>query len=113
MKKYLKFLVLVAAAFILTACDDGGNGGHRPHFEPALPLQVQHSLEDGVHMEVTYVDLAAERVMVTIFNNSSYTLFTGLHFVVEVFDGNIWRVVPWRGGAEAAFADVAYIVQPG
>jgi len=64
-------------------------------------------------MEATHVDSASERVMVTIFNNSSYTLFTGLHFVVEVFDEGTWRVVPWREGVEAAFADVAYIIQPG
>ena len=70
--------------------------------ELSEPLRTNPHLENNVSMKLSDIndininDINKEQnyLIVTIFNDSAYELMTGISFLVEVFDGEFWWLVP-------------------
>ena len=75
-------------------------------------LEIPRGEADDIYMRVDEISLNDNLIIVTMFNHTDYEFITGLHFIIEFFDGLSWRQVPWRGGFSGVFVDVGYDIQP-
>ncbi|MCL2387012.1 MAG: hypothetical protein FWC89_05595 [Defluviitaleaceae bacterium] len=97
MEKYIAICIaciaVLGGGFLLfTHCRD--EGIHMLHwYEISSPLSFNPELEN---VELNVISINSDEVRAELVNNTEHDIVTGCCFDFEFFDGNDWRIIPYR-----------------
>jgi hypothetical protein len=133
-KTFFPVAVLLGIAFVLTGCTANSVTTSEPSlttqvpgedqvwvpeppanaatFQAAPQLRIQPPLENKVRLGVYHAESFPPQLFAHIYNDSDYDITAGEPFQIEVWDGTIWRTVPWRE-ENTVFTDIGYPIPPG